>query len=410
MSSALLLILAFSFSLANPAQNRANNRSFFFDDLKIGTWNTLGHAWFLDQYLDLQIAHIPRDLDVLHLTEVWTDEAKDRFLASKRVKETFPHSYFSKVQVGTPLGCAYAQDGLLEQYVGEFIGCLLAFGVNTQTVIETVPGMPDLCTQAQGQVGLYGIDPATGSYPGMECISCVIGAMMNLPNDQGAYGAITQCATPTNPQFTYGGQPGQLILSKHKIEDVKEVPFANGFIVATSNIYATINGFRVGFSHFAYNLFEGNSLLPPGFGAYFPYTTQPQQAQNFIAEKPDVCLGDLNSGDGPDGSFINLKPRICLETLRLVVWWMYFMTLPLQILLASPVAQHPMRTSLFVLRMHFHHFAPITFTSEKAVSFKCYPKHSGPIRRSCQIMLLSRLIYVNGGSLQNSRRSFANDR
>jgi len=303
MSSALLLILAFSFSLANPAQNRANNRSFFFDDLKIGTWNTLGQPWFFDQYTDLQIAHIPRDLDVLHLTEVWTDEAKDRFLASKRVKETFPHSYFSKVQVGTPLGCAYAQDGLLEQYVGEFIGCLLAFGVNTQTVIETVPGMPDLCTQAQGQVGLYGIDPATGSYPGMECISCVIGAMMNLPNDQGAYGAITQCATPTNPQFTYGGQPGQLILSKHKIEDVKEVPFANGFIVATSNIYATINGFRVGFSHFAYNLFEGNSLLPPGFGAYFPYTTQPQQAQNFIAEKPDVCLGDLNSGDGPDGSF-----------------------------------------------------------------------------------------------------------
>jgi len=127
---------------------------------------------------------------------------------------------------------------------------------------------------------------------GMECLSCLINAMQYLPNDENAFGALEICGKGEGVKYFAGGQNGQLILSRHPIKNVTETKF-QAYITNRINIYATINKIRIGFGHWAFNLLADVDEALAGF---MYGITQIDQAKDVIAQKPDVFVGDLNSG------------------------------------------------------------------------------------------------------------------
>jgi len=172
--------------------------------------------WFT-QYTDDIVKHATgHNLDVLHMNEIWTVEIKDKILADRKVKEEFPHHYWSPPQTGAPIGCNFDAISLL--YAEEFIGCLLQSGVNTTNFIEPVPGVPDLCLNAAGQLGVYGFDPNTGSFPNLNCLGCLINVMQLLTVDQ-AFGANSFVAPKRPDGYSYQPEASWL-LGNNSFRDV----------------------------------------------------------------------------------------------------------------------------------------------------------------------------------------------
>jgi hypothetical protein len=185
------------------------------------------------------------------------------------------------------------------EFAGYYLGCLMAVGVNTQTIQQPLESVPDECSFWAIYLAIF--DFATVGSANQLCLACLINGLEYLPREEASILSVLQtCGAGLGPKHGHQGVNGQLILSKYPIQqdDVVQVQFPESFMVSRVNIHATINGLRFGFGHFAFNLLQDVS----GYGdlSYFMYgygtSLQTSQAQDFIDGGVDVVVGDLNSG------------------------------------------------------------------------------------------------------------------
>jgi len=240
--------------------------------------------WFL--WADDVYDHIPKRFDVLALQEVWTTEARDAILA--HVGNHYPYHHWPQ-EYNELVGCDMTNPTV--QYVApNYIGCLQLYGIDTQTVQQPLKAVDVSCNQLV--IGLAVSEPFTPL--NQLCAACLINSMEYLPQGDAAFAAIDICGRSQGPKYGHKGVNGQLILSKHPIEDVEETRF-NGFVVNRVNVHATIAGIRFGFGHFAFNLLE-DAL--PVLAPYMYGALQTDQAKDFADKGVDVIVGDMNSGPG----------------------------------------------------------------------------------------------------------------
>jgi endonuclease/exonuclease/phosphatase family metal-dependent hydrolase len=263
--------------------------------------------WFL--WSEEAIASVPKNKDVLALQEVWTTELRDQIL--EKVGDAYPHHYWPEAH-NEKVGCDMTVP-TIPAYSWAYIDCLQRAGVDTQTVQQPLTAVPyDCLAIAIGIVLSQPLNPAN-----QLCLACLINTMENLaPAD--AMAALQICGAGEGPKYGHQGINGQLILSKHPIEDVKAVSF-DSFIAHRVNIHATIGGIRFGFGHFAFNLLADvdPSLAPLMYGAL-----QPQQVQDFVDAGVDVIVGDMNSGPNyqPDGYDLLFTSGYALATPTSPTW------------------------------------------------------------------------------------------
>jgi len=183
----------------------------------------------------------------------------------------------------------------IKQYAEYFVGCLvtqtLPGPINTQQIVQPYP-YPINYSCAEIAIGLsLGAGGYALTEEGQLCFSCLVNAMQDLPSGPEAYGSLAICGQQQGKLYFNGGQNGQLILSKHKIQHVVESP-----LVAIQsnriNIYATINNIKIGFGHWAFNVLADYGP----FGDYQYGATGIDHAKDFVAHNPDVIVGDFNSG------------------------------------------------------------------------------------------------------------------
>lgn len=237
------------------------------------------------------IEFFSENFDVLHLIEVWdpTDQANIIKLAEQH---KYRYHYLPSIRQETN-GCDLLNTNV-RMYAEFLIFCLLNQTVpgpiNTQQVVQPYP-YPMSLSCAEAAIGLsLGAGQSTTPAAGQLCFSCLVTAMQDLPYGPEAYGALQVCGAQQGKTYFNGGQNGQLILSKHKLKDVKETTFT-AFMSNRINIYATISDIRIGFGHWAFNV-----LADYGFGDFQYGITGIDHARDVVENNPDVVVGDLNSG------------------------------------------------------------------------------------------------------------------
>jgi len=258
---------------------------FLWDTLRIGSWNIMGMPWM--PFRSLAISKIfTQNLDVIQLIEVWSPEDQATVIAAGKAKG-YKYHHVPQVHNGAN-GCDFS-DNTTKQYSEYFLYCLinqvLPGPINTQQVVQPFP-YPMNMSCGEVAIGL-----SLASAGGQLCLSCLLNAMQELPNGESAYGALQVCGALQGKKYTNGGQNGQLILSRYPITDVQETPFET-FLFNRVNVFATINNFRIGFGHFAYNVLAD-------YGPFGPYqygATQIDHAKDMVSKNPDIILGDFNSG------------------------------------------------------------------------------------------------------------------
>jgi len=281
-----MLSLLFFCAIAYGARSNdtRTQKEFFWDELRLATWNVVLESWIGNQDLIIKNVDQANGVDVLHFTEVWSTEARDAILATPYIKKHFHHHYWPTVRQSA-VTCDVSNPQVLE-YAVYFIECLLLNGVDTRQVVEPLAGpLPLQCQEVAIGLALTDFNPANWL-----CLSCLIAEMQSLlPAD--ALDAVGICAAGGD-KYAFNGINGQLIVSRHKIENVKETQF-EAWATNRINIHATINNIRVGFGHFAFNiLYDADPALAPlMYGA-----TQIDQATDFVNSNDDVVIGDFNSG------------------------------------------------------------------------------------------------------------------
>jgi len=255
--------------------------------LHIATWNVVLEPWIPNQ--DLILANLPTpDLDVLHLTEVWTPEARNAILNNHYVKRHWPHHYFPPTRQTTSAYCDLT-DPITVTYAEDFIGCMLESGIDTRQAIEPWgPPIPDLCNQAGLAIPyLHNWDSQSWL-----CLGCLINELQDIePVGNAPFEAINICGQ-NGRKYAFNGENGQLILSKYPIRDVKLTNF-DAWVSNRVNIHATINHIRIGFGHWAYNVLED---INPDWAPFMYGATQINQSKDFVDSKDEVTIGDFNSG------------------------------------------------------------------------------------------------------------------
>jgi len=176
-----------------------------------------------------------------------------------------------------------------------FIFCLvtqqLPGPINTNQIVQPYP-YPMNMSCGEVAIGLsLGAGGATLPSAGQLCLSCLINAMEDFPNGESAFTALAVCGAGLGKQYFNGGNNGQLILSKYKINDVKETPL-DAIISNRINIHATIKNMRIAFGHFAFNVLADYGP----FGQYQAGATQIDHAKDFVSSEADILMGDFNSG------------------------------------------------------------------------------------------------------------------
>jgi len=266
------------------------NLGFFWDTLKIGSWNIMGMPWL--PFRELAISNIfTEDFDVLHLIEVWSPVDQQNIIELAK-KNGYRYHYLPSIRNG-PNGCDFSNPIVLG-YAQFFVFCLvtqtLPGPINTQQLVQPFP-YPMNFSCGEVAVGLsIGAGGAISPAAGQQCLSCLINAMQDFPNGESAFAAIEVCGAGLGKDYFNGGNNGQLILSKHKIKNVKESPL-DAIISNRINIYATINNIRIGFGHFAYDILADYGIKDMQAGA-----TQIDHAKDFVASGADVLIGDFNTG------------------------------------------------------------------------------------------------------------------
>jgi len=228
--------------------------------------------------------HIPNNLDVLALQEVWTTEARDKILS--KTKNTYKYHYWPQ-EYNENVGCDFS-DPSVHGLSFLYWDCLVREGVDTQQLQQPLSAIPYECFTYAATLALFDLSK---TWENQLCLACLINGMEYLPREQSGY-IFEMCGSQQGPKYGHKGVNGQLILSKHPIQNVVEHRFP-AFIVNRVNIHATIAGVKFGFGHFAFNLLEDIDTDYTGamYGA-----TQPAHAQDFIDAGVDVIVGDLNTG------------------------------------------------------------------------------------------------------------------
>jgi len=274
-STALLLLCLFSVC------------TFAWKPLKVGSWNTMLQPWFL--WADDVYDHIPADLEVLALQEVWTTEQRDAIL--EKTQHTYPFHYWPQ-EYNEHVGCNMT-DLTLAYMASQYVNCLLTEGIDTQTLQQPLTPVPLQCMQWAFGIALHNLDPHN-----QLCLACLINGLEYLPHEEAA-SVFQTCGAGVGPKYGHKGVNGQLILSQYPIEDVSEHRF-DAFVANRVNIHATINGIKFGFGHFAFNLLADAS---PTYAPFMYGALQTNHVEDFVAAGVDVIVGDMNSGPNyqPDG-------------------------------------------------------------------------------------------------------------
>jgi len=254
--------------------------------LSVGTWNTMLQPWMLPEWQTNTLNHIVSLFgpEILVLEEVWTEEIRNRILNIPGRRFKYPYHYHAQNR-NENVGCNM-EDPTLAYLVETYVGCLLAYGVDTTQLQQPLVALPLDCQIVAIGIGIHNYDPSN-----QLCLACLMNSMEYLPRDQAA-NSIGVCAQGLGPKYGHKGVNGILILSAHPIKDVKETHF-DAFMVNRVNIHATIAGTRFGFGHLAFNLLEDidPSLAPLMYGAL-----QRLQIQDFAASGDEVVMGDMNTG------------------------------------------------------------------------------------------------------------------
>lgn len=255
-------------------ERRAHLLPLPFTAISIGTWNTMLQPWL--PYEDRVIAELARtNLDLLVLQEVWTPEARDRILA--RVGARYPYTY------EVPAVQRSAGSFIADQTANDYISCLISTGTDTRTVEQPALPVDAFCR-------FLGLNIALEEQPAFECLENTMAALPS--GDPGAFGATTLCAQNDGVKYAHQGRSGVLILSKRPIKDVEAVPFI-AYKIRRVNIYATISGVRFAFVAWPTNVLYD---VDPSLGPLQTGALQPELAQDVIARRPGVIVGDFNSG------------------------------------------------------------------------------------------------------------------
>lgn len=237
-----------------------------------------------------RINNIPRDFHVLALVEVWSKQHANTII--KKYAKDYPFSYYVPATQGPNIGslpsnpyCPYL--GLPEEQCGATlaygaINCLQAIGISTPTVLFTnlftnVPAGP--CFD------IYSALLSTDAI----AAACLVNELHLLPDGDGAYQAVSTCAAFQGHSFDFGGSPGLLLLSKHRIRDVKVQEFAS-FQTRKVVLSAQVNAVRIAFANFPYDL-----EIPAPFPSP-AYALQQEFAEYMLGLGAVVLLGSFNSG------------------------------------------------------------------------------------------------------------------
>jgi hypothetical protein len=254
--------------------------------LSVGTFNTMLYPWM--PFEDATIAEIAAtDFDVLALQGVWTKAAQDKIISA--VGKKYRYHYAGSARPNEPnIGADFTEpSGELLNLADDYISCLIASGINTQTLIQPYPNpSPFQCSFFAIQQQLFNFKPES-----QQGLACLINTMQKLPSDGvSPFKALPICGQYLGPRFAFDGVNGQLILSKYPITEVSETPF-DSWLINRVNIYATIRNTRFAFVHFGYDVIAEYGFPVPTYGAI-----QIDHANDILAHSPDVVIGDFNSG------------------------------------------------------------------------------------------------------------------
>ena len=269
------------------------------EEITVGTWNAMRQPWLPEWEDQVNKNVAQKDIDVLHLVEIWTDEEALKILARKDVAALYPYHYRAQKRNTETCGCG--NNPYFTTLGTEFLNCLIRTGTNPREIIQPSNGrIADECFTFGVQMVL--LNPANTT-DGFLCLACIINsAQKYVPGQFGVSEIIAQCNAGKGPLYAYGGESGHLILSKCPLEDVQEEP-AYAWLSNRVNIYATFQGVTIGFGHFAYNFIED---INPLYASLMFGQTQVQQATQMILRDPDLIVGDLNTGSNYQPAGYNL--------------------------------------------------------------------------------------------------------
>jgi hypothetical protein len=120
-------------------------------------------------------------------------------------------------------------------------------------------------------------------------LACLFNELHLRPDGDRAYEAVSTCAANQGHSFDFGGSPGLLLLSKHRLRNVQVQEFAS-WHTRKVVLYAGVNGVRLAFSYFPYDL-----EIPPPFPSP-DIALQDGLAQHILDKGVDVAFGSFNSG------------------------------------------------------------------------------------------------------------------
>ena len=253
-------------------------------NLRIGSWNTMMQPW-LNNEADVIRTVGETKFDVLALQSVWTVEAKDRIISDPSVRRKYAYNYYVPAYNVEPAGIDL-EDPVLNYLAQNYVGCLIAYGVNTQQLLQPATATPFDCLYLRIGVMIHNYHPTN-----QIGAACLDNAMQELPLDR-AFESIGICGSGNGFKHVYGGRPGILILSRYPLSNVVEVPFES-IRERRINLHATIAGLRFGFGHFATNTLADIDpyLAPLQYG-----NLQTDQANDMINVGAEIVVGTTNSG------------------------------------------------------------------------------------------------------------------
>jgi endonuclease/exonuclease/phosphatase family metal-dependent hydrolase len=244
--------------------------------LRVGSWNTMLQPWLPYEAGVIQTI-AQTNLDVLALQEVWTEAAKNRIVNDAGVRARYPYHYYAPA-LQEPGFCIAVPTFFQE----DFINCLTRTGTDTRAMEQPVTPVTEECKRE-------GLFLTLSSQP---CKSCIVSSMQSLSPDIPPLSVIDLCEEGDGVRYAHDGRPGLLILSKRPLQSVEFVPYDTADI-KRAMVYATIAGVRFAFVHWPANfLADFDSSL----GEYQVGSLQPDLANDLIARKPAVIVGDFNSG------------------------------------------------------------------------------------------------------------------
>jgi hypothetical protein len=201
------------------------------------------------------------------------------------VSRRYPYHYYTPALPVEPAGIDL-DDPVMNYLAQNYVGCLIAYGVNTQQLLQPATAVPNDCLYLRVGVMIHNYNPAN-----QIGAACLDNAMETLPLDQ-AFNSIGICGSGSGVKHTHGGRPGLLILSRYPLSNIVDVPFETVRERRIST-HATIAGIRFGFGHFATNTLRDIDpyLAPLQYG-----NLQIDETNDVIYAGVDIFVGTSNSG------------------------------------------------------------------------------------------------------------------